>query len=255
MPKAESDSRTLNRLCDILNCFNQDEPVLTLTEISKRVELSKSTTFRFIEALESQGILNADSAGRGYRLGFQLIHWGTLAQASINLRNDAHPFLQELTDVTGETSILSMRFGNVGTWIEVIESRQPVKLVSRVGQSLQLHAGASSKVLLAFLPDETIENILSEMVLTQYEKNTITDPEKLRKELRAIRERGYATSIEETDKGAMGIAAPVYDHSGKIVAGIGIVAPTARIPEEKIPEYSKPVLEASRRLSRRLGAP
>ncbi len=129
------------------------------------------------------------------------------------------------------------------------------RLAMRVGQSLQLHAGASSKVLWAFLPDEEIERILHEIEYIPLEKNTITDPERMRAELGAIRERGYATSFEETDSGAMGVAAPVYDHAGQAVAGIGIAAPAARIPPARVPEIARTVLEASRELSRRLGAP
>ncbi|HMN11996.1 MAG TPA: IclR family transcriptional regulator [Bellilinea sp.] len=233
MQKADSDSRTLNRFCDILNCFSKETSVLTLTEISRCVGLPKSTTFRFIEALQSQGILNADPHSHGYRLGYQLISWGSLAQDSIDIRNDAAPFLNELTEKTGETSVLSMRFGNVGTWIEIIESRQPVRLNPKVGQSLQLHAGASSKVLIAFLPDKLLNEILSGMRFEKYGKNSITDVEEFKKELQLIRNQGYATSFEETDIGAMGIAAPVYNHLHEVIAGIGIVAPMLRIPPEK----------------------
>ena len=255
MAKADSASRTVNRICDILNSFSDEEAVLTLTEISRRIDLPKSTTYRFLLSLESQGMVYSDPNSRGYRLGHQLIHWGMLAQSSIDVRNDSLPILRSLTEVTGESSILSIRFGTIGTWVEIVESRHALRLAMRVGQPLPLHAGASSKVLLAFLPVPEIERILDGMELRPIKKNTITDPQKLREELRSIRARGYATSFEETDGGAMGIAAPVYDHTGKLAAGIGIIAPIARIPEERIPEVAKPVLQASYELSRRLGAP
>jgi DNA-binding IclR family transcriptional regulator len=254
LPKAESPSRTINRICDILNSFSDHEAYLTLTEISIRIQLPKSTTFRFLEALESQGMIHYDSNHKGYRLGHRLIHLGMLAQASIDLRNDALPILRSLTEETGETSILSMRFGSNGTWVEMIESRQPVRLAMRVGQPLLLHAGASSKVLLAFLPEDEIERILGQMDLVPIATNTITDPERLKDELRIIREHGYATSFEETDEGAMGIAAPVFDHTGRPIAGIGIAAPIVRIPREQISKILDPVLNASRKLSKQLGA-
>jgi DNA-binding IclR family transcriptional regulator len=253
--KADSASRTVNRICDILNSFSDDEAALTLTEISRRIDLPKSTTYRFLLALESQGMVYCEPKSREYRLGHQLIHWGMLAQASIDLRNDALPILRMLTETTGESSILSMRFGNIATWVEIIESRHALRLAMRVGQPLSLHAGASSKVLLAFLPEYEIERILSEIELTPIKKNTITDLGIMRQELHSIRSRGYATSFEETDGGAMGIAAPVYDHNGQTVAGIGILAPIARVPEARIPEVAEPVLQASYELSRQLGAP
>ena len=205
MTKADSASRTVNRICDILNSFSDDEAMLTLTEISRRIELPKSTTYRFLLALESQGMVYSDANSRGYRLGHQLIHWGMLAQASIDLRKDSLPILHSLTESTGESSILSMRFGNISTWVEIVESRHALRLAMRVGQPLSLYAGASSKVLLAFLPEQEIEHILNGIELKPIKKNTITDLQKLRDELNSIRARGYATSFEETDSGAMGI--------------------------------------------------
>ncbi len=255
MPQADSTSRAINRVCDILNCFTEREPVLTLTDISRRIGLAKSTSHRFLQALESQGLVTSEPNGRGFRLGYQLIYWGTLAQTSIELRNEALPVLRQLAERTGESAILSIRVGNSATWVEMIESRHPVRLAMKIGQRLHLHAGASSKVLLAFLADEEIEQLLPQIDLTPLEKNTITTQQDLREELHAIRKLGYATSFEETDLGAMGVAAPVYDHSGQVVGGIGIAAPSNRIPPESVPAIAPFILEASHSLSRRLGAP
>ncbi|MDD5368466.1 MAG: IclR family transcriptional regulator [Anaerolineaceae bacterium] len=254
MAKANSDLRSLNRLVDILNCFSETEPAMTLTEVSRCIKLPKSTTFRFLEAMTSQGLLMPDPNGKGYRLGYVLIHWGILAQSSIDIRNDALPFLRSLADCTGETAILSARYGNVGAWIEMIESRHPVRLAMKIGQPLQLHAGASSKVLIAFLSDSEQHQVLSEIQLNPLQKNTITNRDQLLAELRDIRERGYATSFEETDNGAMGVAAPVYDHTGQVVCGIGIVAPAVRVTQERVPEVATQVVNTAQALSRRLGA-
>lgn len=237
-----------------MNCFGEERQILTLTEISRAIDLPKSTTHRFLEAMESQGMLNRDPDGGKYQLGYQMIRWGTLAQASIDLRSEALPTLRSLSQITGETAILSMRHGHTGFWVEIIESRQPIRLAMHIGQRLMLHAGASSKVLWAFLPDAEIEQILQELDLVPLEKNTITEREKLRQELCKIRNQGYATSFEETDNGAMGVAAPVYDHNGQPIAGIGIAAPITRITPDKVPDVARYVLEASRELSRRLGA-
>jgi DNA-binding IclR family transcriptional regulator len=254
VPKAESASRAINRLCDILNSFTGREPVLTLTEISQRIDLPISTTHRFLEALVSQGMLYREN-GSSYRLGPQLIRWGTLAQASIDLCNLALSVLRQLMEAVDETAILSIRFGSGSAWIEMIESRHPVRLALRIGESLPLHAGASSKVLWAFLPPDEIEQLFTQVELIALEKNTITDPVALRAELEAIRERGYAISFEETDPGAMGVAAPVYNRVGKLVAGIGIAAPVTRVTPAHVPDIARHVLAAGRELSAKLGEP
>jgi DNA-binding IclR family transcriptional regulator len=129
-----------------------------------------------------------------------------------------------------------------------------LRLAMRVGQPLPLHAGASSNVLLAFLSDHEIEHILDGIEFETIKKNTITNLGKFRQELRSTRSRGYAFSFEETDAGAMGIAAPVYDHTGHVVAGIGILAPITRVPEARASEMAEPFMLASYELSMQLGA-
>lgn len=247
---------TINRMCEILNAFSEDKPILTLSELGRRINLPKSTTHRLLATLEEQGMLIRDHEGRGYRLGYQLIRWGMLAQNSLDLHNLGLPILQKLSFVTQETAVLSViDYAHMAAvWLEQIESTQAVRWAKRVGQPIYLHAGASSKVLWAFLPEAEIENILSRIELIPIEPNTISDKGTLRRDLASIRERGYAISIEETDKGAMGVAAPVYDHHDKVVAGIGIIAPINRVSEVQIHDMAKPVVEAGHELSRLLGS-
>ncbi len=256
MAKENSGVSTVNRVCSILDAFSEENKALTLTEVSRAVNLPKSTTFRLLSALEEKGILTRDPDGRSFRLGYMLIHLGILAQSSNELRTVALPVLRKLSEQTRETSVLSVldRANNAGVWIEQIESPQAVRWAKRVGSRLKLHAGASSKVLWAFLPEDEIDCILAQVVLTPFLPNTITQKEEMQAELREIRRRGYAVSFEETDNGAMGVAAPVYDHTNRPVAGIGIIGPVARVTPEQIPEIAESVLKASCELSRLLGA-
>ena len=246
--------RTVNRIADILNSFSRENPVNSLTAISVHLGLPRSTVHRLLRAMEDQGLLMREAGGRGYRLGYQLLYWGMVAQASLDLRHEAQPVLQALTQATGETAILSVRDGQRGICLAMVESSHPVRLAMQVGERLRLHAGASAKVLWAFLPDAEVESILGSIELAPLKPRTITDPELLREELRAIYNRGYATSFEETDCGAMGIAAPVYDYTGRVVAGIGIAAPLARIPPAEVLSFAPAVLGAGQQLSARLGA-
>jgi DNA-binding IclR family transcriptional regulator len=220
---------TLDRAWEILNCFGEDQKTMTLTEISRAIDLPKSTAHRFLTALESRGLLHHLADNGGYQLGYQLIRWGMLARSAMPLHDSALPVLHMLTEETGETSVLS-------------------------GLRVMLHAGSSSKVLWAFLPDAEIEKILNNIELIPLQANTITDIKAMRNELQTIRLRGYATSLEETDRGALGIAAPVYNHHNQVAAGIGIIAPAARIPVEQIPQIAKVVLAAASQLSKNLGA-
>ena len=244
---------TLDRIYEILNLFNLQNKEWTLSEISQQLLLPKSTTFRFLAALKMRGLLNSVSNGNRYRLGYQLMHWGDLAKNSIELREIALPVLYNLVEKTDETAILSVRDGTSCVWIEQVESKQPIRWVKQIGVRLPLHAGSSAKILLAFLPDYEVEKILNSIELYRIQPSTITDKQKMMEEIRSIRSRGYAISFEEVNRDTMGIAGPVYNYSGQIVAGLGIIAPISRGQPEKIPGIAKSVLEACSELSRKLG--
>jgi IclR family KDG regulon transcriptional repressor len=247
--------RTIRRIATLLNCFSRETPALSLSQISERLSLPRSTTHRLLKAMEAEGFLMRHPATRKYRLGYRLLYWGRQVQDALDLRDMSLPVLQELARSTGETAILSVRDGNEGICLEMVESNQPVRLAMHVGKRLMLHAGASAKVLWAFLPDAELRRILSEIDLVALKPNTITDPDKVYRELMTIREQGYATSFEETDSEAMGIAAPVYDCNGQAVAGIGIAAPISRIPPVQVPRVAPLVVDAGQQVSARLGAP
>ncbi len=252
--KQTSTYRTINRFSDILNAFEETENALTLSEISRKIHLPKSTTFRFLEAMTAAGLLTFREDQHGYVPGSQLIRWGRIAQERLDLRNLALPLMRKLTESTGEMTVLSIRDGNWGMWIDQIESKHPIRLANRSGNRLMLHAGASSKVLLAFLPEDQMMKIVNDIDLIPLSTNTITNKNELIKELEQIRLQGYATSIEETDTGAMGIAAPVYDFTLNVVAGLGIAAPLSRISIDQFSDYAEQVMNTCDELSVLLGA-
>jgi IclR family transcriptional regulator, KDG regulon repressor len=253
MASDTSSLQILDRITTILDCFSPEEPSRTFTAICECTGLPKSTVHRLLAALEARGYLRTEADGTRYQLGHKLLHWSSVAQAGRSLRTEAMPAMYELAQATRESVILSVLDGDVGICLEMVESRQPVKLTMRPGQRLPLHSGASSKVLWAFLSDTEIQHILDQITLTPYMPNTITAPKALLAELHAIRECGYATSFEERDPNAMGIAAPVWDYSGRPIAGLGIAAPLARISPEQVKDFAPIVVDAASRLSARLG--
>jgi DNA-binding IclR family transcriptional regulator len=126
-------------------------------------------------------------------------------------------------------------------------------ILSRRVIRFPLHAGAASKILLAYQQDERIETFLKTQKLVKYTEKTIVDPDKLRKEVRAIRKAGYAFSEEEIDVGVRALAAPVFDHEGKIAAGLVVFGPAQRIDEQKKQKILKSIQECSKRISKRIG--
>jgi len=162
--------------------------------------------------------------------------------------------MEDLVTTTRETAILTVYHQQEVVCIEKVETSHPVRMTLHVGTRRPPHAGASSKVLMAYLPDEEIQAIVQEKGLPRLCVNTITDPDRLREELARIRERGYAESHEETDLGAWGVATPVFDREGRVVAAIGVAGPRSRYTEQRAQEFVALCRQAARRISALIGS-
>jgi IclR family KDG regulon transcriptional repressor len=232
-----SQVKTLDRLVGLLDCFSPERPAWSLAELSAQLGLPKSTLHRFLVGLESHGILRRDDGDKKWRLGYRLFLWGSLAAESTGLRQIARPILHDLTGATGETTLLTVYHAREVICIDKVETSHHVRLSLEVGARRPCHAGASSKVLMAYLPQDEIDAIIRQQGLPKLCTRTITAPRKLKAELARIRERGYAVSIEETDLGAWGVSAPVRDREGEVAGAIGLAGPLLRYDERTLGEH------------------
>ena len=255
MTMSDSSSvRTVDRLVTILDCFSLERPAWSLAEICAHLGLPKSTLHRFLTSLESHGILRRDPDDKQWRLGYRLVTWGEFAAGSTGLRHVARPIMRDLATVTGETVVLTVYQGQEVVCVEKVETSHSVRLKLDVGTRHPPHAGASSKILMAYLPEDEIQAIIRDKGLPQVCANTITNPDKLVAELTRIREQGYAESLEETDPGAWGVATPIYGRNGDVMAAVGIVGPSLRFSGELARQYVALCRDAARRISILLGA-
>jgi len=232
-----SQVKTINRLVGVLDCFTQEDSAWSLAELASRLDIPKSTLHRFLVGLETNGILRRDAYDRKWRLGYRLFIWGSLAAESNGLRHIARPILHDLTGQSGETTLLTVYHNREVICTEKVETSHHVRLSLEIGARRPSHAGASSKALMAYLPEAEVDAIIREKGLPKLCTNTITDPEKLRAALAEVRAQGYALSLEETDLGAWGVAAPIQDWRGEVVGAVGIAGPTTRYDAERVKEY------------------
>jgi len=244
-----SHVKTIDRLTRVLNCFTPERPTWSLAELSAQLDLPKSTLHRFLIGLETHGILRRDADDKKWRLGYRLFIWGSLAAESTGLRQIARPFMHELAGVTGETALLTVYHNHQVICTDKVETSHHVRLSLEVGARRACHAGASSKILMAYLPEEEINSIIREEGLPKLCTNTITDLARLKAELARIRECGYAMSVEETDLGAWGVAAPIRDWKGEVVGAIGVAGPTLRYDESKIQQQAAACRQVARKIS------
>lgn len=226
-PGAGSGLKVVEKALRVLDLFTHDRPSWTVTEISRELDLPMTTAHRISHTLLAQGYLMRSDRAR-YRLGLAAIDLGQRASASLNLRTALRPVLKRLAIETGESALLSVydESRHAALTIDRIEASHALRLSLRIGSLNPLHAGATPKALLANLGDAVIAETLA-APLEPLTPKTITDPAELRAELATIRADGWAASFEETDLGAWGVAAPVLG-AGRLIAVIGIAAPTAR---------------------------
>lgn len=252
--KNSSSVKTVDRLVRILESFSLEQPTWSLTELGARLGLPKSTLHRFLVSLESHGILRRDSGDKRWRLGYRLFLWGSLAAESTGLRYIARPIMRNLVAATGETAILTVYHEQEIICIEKVETSHSVRMTLAVGTRRCPHAGASSKILMAYLPEEEIQAIVRDKGLPRLCTNTITDSDELVAELARIRKRGYAKSCEETDRGAWGVATPIRDWKGEVVAAIGVAGPSSRFTDELVQQYVTLCRQAAHQMSTLLNA-
>jgi DNA-binding IclR family transcriptional regulator len=246
--------QAIERAVSILNAFSMDDHELGVTELADRLGLHKSTVHRFMVNLDAAGLVERNARTGRYRLGLHVFELGALVMQQMNLWDEALPFLEGLVHDTGETGHLAVLDGGEAIYIERVEARRALRVPSAIGRGYPAHATNLGKVLLADLSRERVEAIIAERGLAAYTPQTITDPGELEADLELIRRRGYAVDNEEYDEGLRCIGAPVRDHSGHVVAALGIGGPVTRITPERVEELGGLVMTAARGLSRRLGA-
>lgn len=255
---SDPDSRyriqAIERAVAILNAFSAEEPELRISDLAERLGLHKSTVHRFLVNLEHAGLVERASRSGRYRLGLRLFELGNLVLQRMDLWDEALPFLEGLVRDTGETGHLAVLDGGEAIYIERVEARRALRIPSAVGRGYPAHATNLGKVLLAYIEPDELERIVADRGLAGFTTNTITDLGQLKAELTGIRERGFAVDNEEYDEGLRCIGAPVWDHSGRVVAALGIGGPVTRITPARIEELAQLVMAAARTLSRRLGA-
>ena len=246
--------KTVDRLVRVIDSFSTSRLSWTLTDLSEHLEMPRSTLHRFLRSLEAHGILRQDDESKRWHLGYHLCVWGNLAEKSTALRDIARPVMEELVAETGETALLTVYHPHEVVCVDKVESSHSVRLALDAGSRRPPHAGASSKVLMAHLPEDEIESIICVLGLEPICTNTITDEDELTEELARIREQGYALSVEETDNGAWGVATPIRDWDGEVIAAIGVAGPTSRLGDAVTEAYVSCCEDAARRISASLFA-
>jgi DNA-binding IclR family transcriptional regulator len=244
---------SLEKAIDILSFFYSENQAFSAQEISSQLSIPLSTTYKYLDVLLKKGFLSKNPDTKKFFLGLTIFKMGNLVAAKIKPIDVAQRHMNDLANLSGETVTLTIMHGWESLCVEKIESLRRIKLSVATGDTLPLHAGGSSKILLAYQDDAFVDAMIKKVGLVALTENTITDPVRLKNELKLIRNRGFAYSDSEVDYGARAAAAPVFDSTGRIVAGIAVAGPKDRINDEKVKQLIDMVTECATKISSDLG--
>jgi IclR family transcriptional regulator, acetate operon repressor len=244
--------QSVQRATRLLKAFDSGPAELGVMELSRRVDLHKSTVSRLLATLESEGLIERVPETEKYRLGFMLMRLAGQVTHFGDVREAARPVLIELTERSRETVHLAVLDGDEVVNVEQISGPHLVREANWIGRRTPLNCVANGKALLAFQPEATIARVLAGP-LPRYTKRTITDPIRLRRELANARERGYAQALGEIEEGLNATAAPIHDAAGAAIAAVSVSGPAYRVTADRIPDLGALVVTAAARISSRLG--
>ena len=245
--------KSLGKAIDVIFAFTRERPSLTVDEISRELGFPRSTTYRLIATLRDKGVVRQKEGTDSYMLGARLLQLGDVIRLSLDLRHTALPFMQLLVRMSRETVVLVVPTDRQATYLEMLESPEPMRVIPSDGMSFPLHCGSTRRILLAHMNPEFQEEYLRGR-LRLYSAGTLIDKDELRSDLAQIRKRGYATSNQEIYSGARSMAAPIRDTTDRVFASVGIVGPAQRLTDERMEKLLPTLLECAEGISVALGA-
>jgi DNA-binding IclR family transcriptional regulator len=246
--KPYAGTQSVRRAIALLKVFSDERPEWGLSDLARAARLNKTTAYRLLTALEAEGMVARSPVSDAWRLGGEAIAMGARAVRSTDLMTVSRPELEALVRQTGETASLEVLAGDEVVILDGVEGPSLVGASSEVGTRWPAHATSTGKVLLAAGGRRRARR------LARLTPRTITDPERLERELARVLERGWATAIGELEVGYVAVGAPVRDHEGVAVAAVSVGGPASRLTEDRIPELAGRVVRTAERISRRLGA-
>jgi IclR family acetate operon transcriptional repressor len=240
------------RTLDLLETLAAASAPLGPTELAARLGTTKSAAYRILATLEQRGYVRKDPVTAQYRLGTRLAYLGERSLAALDLRRAARGALETLYQRFHETVNLGVREGQEIVYIDMIESDQDLRMAARLGGRDALHATALGKAILAYLPEQQRTALLAGSLAART-PHTITDHAALAQELDHIRAVGMAEDREENELGARCFGAPIFDHTGAVVAAVSIAAPATRLDNTRAGTITTALATAARDITTTLG--
>lgn len=245
----QQSTRALLRGLKIIGILAESRDGMRLTEIARKAGLSKSSAHRLLQTLAQEGFVAQNGVSSHYHLSLKLLWLASNLVDGLGLDQLVRPLLEELAHTTRETVHMALLDGEAAVYIEKIDSPSSIRLYSRVGKRVPLHCTGLGKAILAYLPEERVNEIVAVEGLPRRTAYTITKPKALGEHLAVIRAQGYALDEEEHEEGVRCIAAPLFDRQTHVIGAVSITTIGFRVDRELLLSWWPQLRDCTQKVS------
>ncbi len=251
--RSSGQVQSLSRALKLLNALSYHPQGLSLSELAREVGLPNSTAHRLLTTLQNERYVRFDGAHSTWMIGVQAFQVGSSFIRSRDLITIARPIMRRLMNTTGETVNLGIMDRCEIIYLAQVETRKMMRAIAGPGGRAYIHASGMGKALLAFSPDAVVDKIFNCWDPRPLTARTITSETALRREMAAIRSRGFGIDDEETSIGLRCVASVIFDEHAEPIAGISVSGPAARITSQKLAQLGALVTEAAADITHEMG--
>ena len=243
MPSVQNAS-SVERALQILECLDSSRRGLNISEISRKLNIPKSSAHVIIVTLQRMGYVQKREESLNYMLGLKAYGLGQGMMKSLSISEAAVPHMRALSNQLHLPSHVAVPDGDQGVYIQKVDTPGLIKIDTYVGRRMDLHCTGVGKVILAFGPPELQDRFLAKPVYIRYTRNTITSPRMLKREIGRVRKLGYAVDDEEEELAVRCVSVPIFQN-GRFVAALSVTGTTAQIPTSAIEEIASDLRAAA----------
>jgi IclR family transcriptional regulator, acetate operon repressor len=251
-PAAYPGTQAVQRALSLLKACGQGGAGRRLVDLARAVDLNKTTAFRLLTALESAGLVERTADGEAYQIGAELTRLAGQALGNRALLAAGRPALLALAAATRETVTLEVLVDDEVLIVDEVVGSHVIAAMPSLGTRWPAHATSTGKVLLAGLSDLELQR-RTRARLTAYTPRTVVSPAAFRREVLRVRERGYATSVEELEPGFVAVGAPVRAAGGTVIGAVSVGGPRSRFSPAVVARIARELPAAANGISERLG--
>lgn len=243
--------QSLSRTFDILELLSKEQKGLTLTDISKSVDLHKSTVYRLLSALMERGYIEKRESR--YKLGLEFVELCSLYLNSLELKTEAEPVLRKLSGETAQTVYMAILQQREIVYIDKVENFNSIRKYSIIGQRRPLYCTSLGKSFLMGMSNDGIRTLLADEVFEPHTQKTHKDMESLIRDIEVCRERGWAFDNEEWEINVQCVGAPIHDYRGTTIAAVSTVWYRNQKKDQDTRKIACAVIDCATEISRRMG--